>query len=118
MIPIRAKANPTLNNNDPDNTFALLGYLNREQYGDDPLIKGPYFDSRAIEYKEGSTSYRKGEDNYIKVCNKPSYGYDRETLLPRIYSSRPDHVNTYRSWLQVSENESPTFGDNIQFMFA
>src|SRR5690606_31646380 len=40
MIMIRAKANPTLNNSDPDNAFSFLSYLNREQYGDEPLFKG------------------------------------------------------------------------------
>lgn len=118
MIAVRAEANPTLNNSAPDNTFALLSYLNREQYGDDPLLKGPYFDSKAIEYVEGSAIYRKGEDNYIKVGNKPSYKYDRETLLPRVYSSNPSHVNAYRSWLNLGENESPTFGDNLKFLFT
>src|SRR5690606_29614747 len=38
MIMIRAKANPTLNNSDPDNAFSFLSYLNREQYGDEPLF--------------------------------------------------------------------------------
>lgn len=118
MIAVRAEANPTLNNSDPDNTFALLSYLNREQYGDDPLIKGPYFDSKAIEYVEGASIYRKGEDNYIKVGNKPSYKYDRETLLPRVYSSNPSHVNAYRSWLNLGDNESPTFSDNLKFLFS
>jgi len=118
MIVIRAKANTTLNNNDPDNTFALLSYLNREQYGDDPLLKGPYFDSRPIEYIAGSSIYRKGKDNYVKVGNKPKYAYDRETLLPRIYSSDPRHISVYRNWLQLGENEQPTFGDNLKFLFS
>src|SRR5690606_35993507 len=51
MILIRAKANPTLNNSDPDNAFSFLSYLNREQYGDEPLFKGPYFDSRPVDIK-------------------------------------------------------------------
>lgn len=118
MITIRAKANPTLNNNDPDNTFALLGYLNREQYGDDPLFNGPYFDSKPIEYVEGSAMYRKGDDQYVKIGNKPSYKYDRETLLPRIYSSTPDHISVYRSWLNLGENEQPQFSDNLKFLFS
>src|SRR5690606_24905367 len=118
MIAIRAEADPTLNNSDPDNTFALLSYLNREQYGDNPLFKGPYFDSRPIEYVEGASMYRQGDEKYVKVGNKPSYKYDRETVLPRIYSSDPQHINTYKSWLQLGESEQPQFGDNLKFLFS
>ncbi|HMR18621.1 MAG TPA: DUF2723 domain-containing protein, partial [Sphingobacterium sp.] len=50
MILIRAKANPTLNNSDPDNAFTFLSYLNREQYGDEPLLKGKYFDARPTDF--------------------------------------------------------------------
>ena len=42
MILIRAKADPTLNNSDPDNAFTFLSYLNREQYGDEPLLHGRF----------------------------------------------------------------------------
>src|SRR5690606_37008572 len=54
MILIRAKANPTLNNSDPEDVFSFLSYLNREQYGDNPLFKGPYFDSRPVDITYGS----------------------------------------------------------------
>lgn len=116
MVVVRANADPTLNNSDPDDTFAILGYLNREQYGDDPLFNGPYFDSQPIEYVEGAAIYRKGENNYVKVGNKPKYNYDRETFLPRIYSS--EHAQAYRSWLNLGEGEQPSFGDNINFLFS
>jgi len=116
MVVVRANADPTLNNSDPDDTFSILGYLNREQYGDDPLFNGPYFDSQPIEYVEGSAIYRKGEDNYIKVGNKPKYKYDRETFLPRIYSS--EHAQVYRNWLNLGEGEQPSFGDNLSFLFS
>src|SRR5690606_30139611 len=116
MILIRAKANPNLNNNDPDNAFSFLGYLNREQYGDEPLFKGAFFDSTPIDYTDGAAIYRKGKENYVKVGDKFGYKYDRETLLPRIYSS--DHADFYRSWLNLGQTEQPTFGDNMNFLFS
>ena len=61
MIVIRAKADPTLNNSDPDNAFSLLSYVNREQYGDRPLMYGQYFDSKPIDNKEGDVIYLKGD---------------------------------------------------------
>lgn len=118
MILIRAKADPTLNNNDPDNAFSFLGYLNREQYGDDPLLKGPYFNSERTGIDYGATNYRIGKEKYVSVGQSFSYTYDRETILPRIYSDRPDHVQYYRNWLQLGENEDPSFSDNLKFLFS
>jgi hypothetical protein len=43
MIVIRAKAGTNLNNSDPQDAFALNSYLNRDQYGDTPLLYGEYF---------------------------------------------------------------------------
>ncbi len=60
-IPIRATANPNLNNSHPDNAFTLYGYLNRIQYGETPLLSGPYFDAKVTDQTEGSIIYRKGE---------------------------------------------------------
>ena len=117
MILIRAKADPTLNNSDPDNAFSFLSYLNREQYGDDPLLKGPYFDSRLTEVNEGGNTYRKGKEKYEVSGQKLSYGYDRETIFPRIYSQQESHVQFYRSWLNLGQDEQPTFGDNLNFFF-
>ena len=40
MIPIRAKANPPMNLNNPNNAIGMLDYYNREQYGDWPTLYG------------------------------------------------------------------------------
>lgn len=44
-IVVRSSANPPMDENDPENFFQLLKYLNREQYGDRPLLTGQYWDS-------------------------------------------------------------------------
>ncbi len=116
MIIIRAKANTTLNNSDPENVFSFLGYLNREQYGDRPLLYGQYFDSKPIDQKEGSNIYRKGENKYEIIGKKPEYVYDRNTLLPRMYSDDAQHVGFYRDWMGMSAEEQPTFTQNLGFL--
>ncbi|MEO8795716.1 MAG: DUF2723 domain-containing protein, partial [Daejeonella sp.] len=118
MIVIRAKADPTLNNSDPDNAFALLSYVNREQYGDRPLLYGQYFDSKPVDSKEGDIIYRKGKDKYEKAGRKFSRVYDRNTLLPRMYSDDPQHAAYYRDWMGMTETQSPTFLDNIGFLIS
>jgi hypothetical protein len=118
MIPIRAHAGTNLNNSHPDNAFKLQSYLNREQYIAPPLVYGPYFDSHAIEQKEGATIYRKGKTQYEVVGKKQSLVYDRNTILPRIYSSDNHDPDFYKQWLQLGERQSPTFQDNLKFMFS
>lgn len=118
MIVIRAKADPTLNNNDPDNAFSLLSYVNREQYGDRPLAYGPYFDSKPIDSKQGDIIYRKGKEKYESAGQKFERVYDRNTILPRMYSDDPQHAATYRDWMGMNETESPTFIDNIGFLIS
>ena len=118
MIVIRAKADPTLNNNDPDNAFSLLSYVNREQYGDRPLAYGQYFDSKPIDSKQGDVIYRKGKDKYESAGQKYERIYDRNTIMPRMYSDDPQHVATYRDWMGMSETQSPTFVDNIGFLIS
>lgn len=118
MIPIRAHAGTNLNNSHPDNAFKLQSYLNREQYIAPPLVYGPYFDSQAIEQKEGSTIYRKGKNQYEVVGKQPKLVYDRNTILPRIYSQMDSDPQFYKQWLQLGEGQSPTFKDNLNFLFS
>ena len=51
LLLIRANANPPMNQNAPDNVFALASYLNREQYGERPLFYGPVF-TEELAYKD------------------------------------------------------------------
>lgn len=115
MIVIRAKSNPTLNNSDPKDVFSFLSYLNREQYGDRPLLYGQYFDSKPIDTKQGANMYRKGDEKYEVTGQKQSYEYDRNTLFPRMYSDDANHPAIYRDWMALGPQESPTFAHNLGF---
>ncbi|TWR25808.1 DUF2723 domain-containing protein [Mucilaginibacter pallidiroseus] len=117
-IPIRATANTNLNNSHPDNAFILYGYLNRIQYGENPLLSGQYFDAKPIDIKDGGPIYRKGDKKYEIAGHKSSYVYDHTTLLPRMYSTDPSDVQFYRGWLNMNEDQSPNFVDNIKWMMS
>lgn len=121
MIIIRAKANTVLNNSSPDNVYSFLGYLNREQYGDRPLLYGQNFTAKVIDEKEGGMMYRKGDKRYEEIGRKRIQVFEKnqQTLLPRIFSTQQSsHVNFYKSWLNIPAGKSPTFADNISFLFT
>lgn len=122
-IPIRATANTDLNNSHPDNAFTLNDYLNRVQYGDNPLLYGPQFDAKVIDQTDGSPIYRKGAKQYELALKKPNYVFDHNTLMPRMHSTQGDpqyaqNVQFYKQWLQLADGQSPTFTDNMKWMLS
>ncbi|RLD61919.1 MAG: hypothetical protein DRJ01_07085 [Bacteroidetes bacterium] len=136
MIVIRSAADLPMDENNPENVFSLLAYLNREQYGDRPLVKGQYFNSpldKENPYTD-KTTYIKKDKKYVLVKIGQSYNYDKRftTLFPRMYSSqKPEHIKTYKEWAKIKgtpititnrqgERETinkPTFGENLKFFF-
>ncbi len=47
-VAIRANANPPMNSNNPSNPHMLLSLLNRDQYGNRPLVMGPYYSATPL----------------------------------------------------------------------
>ena len=133
VIVIRSKADPTLDQNGAENLFSLRSYLNREQYGDRPLITGPYYNSVPVDVKVSGAMYAPRNGKYVKVKDKYDYVYDDRmvTIFPRMWSSAPLHVQGYKEWVNIKgrpvevrnrkgEAETlqiPTFGENLQFLF-
>lgn len=133
LIVVRSLANPTLDQNGVDNMFALKSYLNREQYGDRPLITGPYYNAPVEDYVDGSEVYAPRGDRYEVVTKRTEPVYDRrfETIFPRMWSHDPVHVKGYRSWVDIKGTPiavrdhqgreqvvmKPTFGENLLFFF-
>jgi hypothetical protein len=120
MVVVRSSANPPMDENDPENAFSLLGYLNREQYGDRPLFYGQYYNAKQIDLEEGPMQYTKGENKYVETGRKisPVYEKDKCTFLPRMYSSQENHIAQYKEWAGVKGDATPTFGQNLKFLFV
>ncbi|GAB4286592.1 MAG: DUF2723 domain-containing protein [Marinilabiliales bacterium] len=120
MIVIRSSANPPMDENNPENIFSLLKYINREQYGDRPLLTGQYFNAPIIDQKKGEPTYIpkttikvEGNDTivekkYIISEYKPEYKYDPKftTFLPRMWSNTsPSHIDAYIEWAGMDEKD-------------
>jgi len=137
MIVIRSSANPPMDQNNPDNPFSLLTYLNREQYGSKPLIYGQYYNaplSTENPYSKGSANYimRNGKYEITDYKQPPNYDDRFNTIFPRMFSSNPEHIKEYQNWanikgtpIQVTNREGepqqlikPTFTENLTFFFS
>ncbi|MDE6174510.1 MAG: DUF2723 domain-containing protein, partial [Duncaniella sp.] len=117
LLLIRASANPPMNQNAPDNVFALASYLNREQYGERPLFYGQTHQSKVVyEVKDNgevTPMYKTGRPIYAKTVktseDQPDHyeitGYKKDyvmapelnMLFPRIYSGA--HAAAYSDWI-------------------
>lgn len=144
-IIIRSAANTPMDQNSPDDVFALKSYLNREQYGDTPLLYGESYASEYEWDKDGNPVYSEGETLYAKKVktnpNEPDEYEDYDTkkdykhqlcmLFPRMYSTQAHHIEGYKSWGRIEGKRAtyktrnggrsskivPTFGENLTFFF-
>ncbi len=107
MIVIRSVANPPMDENSPETVFKLMSYLNREQYGDRPLIRGQYFNAEHEKYTEGKKYYTKRDGKYV-VTNRKTIAHFQSKyvgLFPRMYSSDPKHIDDYLRWGNIPEKD-------------
>lgn len=142
MLVIRSHANPPIDENNPEDAVSFLSYLNREQYGETPLIYGQYYNAPLDPedpYKDGSPSYMKDtvKGKYVvkndNKNSKPNYDDRFCTLFPRMWSSAQDrgHPQAYKQIANVKGTPikvrqpdgsmktlyKPTFGENLKFFF-
>ena len=103
IIVIRSSAQPPLNENQPDNPFSLLYFLNREQYGQRPLFRGAYYNAPVIDYEDGKPKYSIEDGKYkITAYNLETIHDPRFiTLFPRMWSDQPDHARVYQEWGKI-----------------
>jgi hypothetical protein len=130
---IRANADPAVDMNDVNNPIALVSYLNREQYGDIPLLKGQMFTAEPEEYEEVGPSFQRVGDRYLETGKKVKPRYDRNKTMyfPRVWDASNDqgHADYYAQFLGIEKVQDPSTGevgydrdpkmiDNIKFFFG
>src|SRR5690606_34623609 len=117
VVVIRANANPPINMNAPSDAMRLMPYLNREQYGERPLLRGPHFEAQPYD-TEKEDRYGIVGDKYEVVDQKLSYIYRDEDkiLLPRISHSDGSRPALYRRWMG-DEKGKPSMAFNLEFLF-
>ena len=130
---IRSSADPPMDQNNPENVFSLLSYLNREQYGSSPLYHGQYYNAPVLGGTPGNKVYTKKDGKYLETYRRSEIEYDKRftTIFPRMWSSESNHVEAYKKWGKIKgipinvttrtgESEirrKPTFGENLRFFF-
>jgi len=122
---IRSRADVPVDMTNPDNPFSFVDYVAREQFGQQPIFFGPYYNSQynAVDTSEKIYAQMKvnGKDQYVTVGKKmtPIYPDDQKHFFPRIYDGNdPAHVNYYRNFLGLGPKDDPTFADNMKYFLG
>jgi len=131
MVMIRANAKPPMNQNDPSDLFSMIYYVNREQYGSTPLVKGHYYSAPVVDLDDRVGGYNKMDGKY-EPYSRTEYKYDKRftSVFPRMYSRQPQHKREYEYWANIKgtkvrvggtggnqEVVLPSFGENLRFFF-
>jgi hypothetical protein len=116
MVVLRANVDTPINMNDPSDAMRLLPYLNREQYGERPLLYGPHFDARPTGIAAPKPKYGRVGNRYEVVDEKVEYEYSSadKTLFPRMSDPSQGRPDLYRRWIDKPKGK-PTLMDNIKY---
>ena len=110
MLPIRANANTTINENNPSSARELLAYSNREQYGDANVFYDDFYTTSYQREYDNNKPFVDGTPKYEKnlktgtyvVVNKndyknsvPNYGDSHKGFMPRMVSESPGVIENY-----------------------
>ncbi len=99
-VTIRASVNPPMNSNNPDDPMALLSMLNRDQYGNRPLLYGASYAAPVESYTEKEFyHYNAEKKQYEKRTTVDDYVYPDKFkhLFPRMWNYMKKERD-YKPW--------------------
>ena len=112
MIVIRSSTDTPMNQNKPNNIFALVYYLNRTQYGASPLISGQYYTDASDYELVQDENYVLVGDRYVKKTFR-TQKYRKNHFFSRMWSDRrPGQIQIYKKY---TSGTTPSFRDNLHF---
>jgi hypothetical protein len=121
-IIIRSRADVPIDMTNPDDVLSLLSYLQREQYGAQPIVTGPDYNSKADGESTPKTVYSErtvdGKTRYDSIGSRSAdrtYPSDQKRFFPRLYDA--GHADFYQRYLGIEANDNPTTADNYAFFF-
>lgn len=119
---IRSNANPSVDMYNVDNPVSLVGYLSREQYGDWPILIGPYFTEETTNEDFVTTGdlYVKGPDKYEVAgkMQKQNYsGMETAHPFPRMWDNGNERNQqfVYREFGGVEEGDEPSMANEVRY---
>ena len=122
VVVIRANTHPPINMNAPTDVMRLIPYINREQYGERALLRGPHFESQPTGTNITERYGRVG-DHYEIVDQKISYEYKNsdKMLFPRMGDYSQSRPSLYKRWMGLDPGKPlprnrPNQADNISFL--
>jgi len=131
MLPIRANANTTINENNPSSARELLAYYNREQYGDASVFYDKYYSlyykreqDKTKPFRDDKPKYEKDKKSgkYIIVNDYknvlPNFTNRHSGIIPRMVDPSPNVVQNYKAIAGIpqSSKRRPTLIENVRFM--
>ncbi|MGC6490220.1 MAG: DUF2723 domain-containing protein [Flavobacteriales bacterium] len=126
ILVIRSNADTPIDENNPEDAVSLLAYLNREQYGDWPILNGQYYNANIVDLENGKPVYTKDEEKgeYVitsdRKNSKPVYDSKFTGFFPRMWSSSQSaHAKAYQDWSgHKNTKRAPTFSQNLRYFFS
>ena len=127
MLPIRANANTTINENNPSSARELLAYYDREQYGDANVFYDTYYSNDRTQdankpYKDDKPKYEKRNGKYEIVNNYkdviPNYSDKHKGFIPRMVNPASEKMYKAIAGIPANSKRRPTFAENIRFMMS